>query len=140
MVGIKNMKFSTKAEYGLRAMVNLAKHYPGQKTAKLISKEEDISQKYLERLLATLCSEGIVDSSKGKSGGYVLARDPKKISAGEIIEVLEGSISPMRCAGEFCAAEKRCLSSIVWIELGQQIRKTLYSIKLDSLIRQKRRK
>lgn len=128
------MKFSTKAEYGLKAIVNLAQCFPKQKTIKEIAIEEDISQKYLERLLGTLRDGGVVESSKGKLGGYFLAKNPKKIPVGEIIEILDGEISPMRCVGKFCAAEHKCPSSIVWNKLGQQIKKTLYDIKLDSLI------
>lgn len=132
---ITSMLFSTRAGYGLKAAVNLAQSYPKQKTTKEISEEEDISRKYLERLLAALRDGGVVTSNKGKAGGYMLARDPKKVSAGEVIEILDGDIAPMRCAGSFCAAEKRCPSSIVWIELGHQIKKTLYGIKLSTLIK-----
>lgn len=129
------MKFSTKAEYGLKAMVNLAQCYPDQKTIGDIAVEEDISQKYLERLMGILRDGGVVQSLKGKLGGYVLSRDPKKIPVGEIIEILDGEIAPMRCVGKFCAAEHKCPSSVVWNTLGQQIKKTLYSIKLNTLIK-----
>jgi Rrf2 family protein len=128
------MKFSTKAEYGLKAIINLAQCYPKQKTIKEIAKEENISQKYLERLLGTLRDGEVIDSIKGKNGGYALAKNPKKITAGEVIELLDGTISPMRCVGNFCAMEKKCPSSIVWNKLGVQIQKTLYSIKLSDLI------
>jgi Rrf2 family protein len=133
LVGI--MQFSTKAEYGLKAMINLAQCFPKQKTMREIATEEDISQKYLERLLNVLNKNNLVTSQKGKSGGYVLANDPKKINAGEIIEALEGTIAPMRCVGKFCSAESRCPSSVVWNKLGMQIRKTLYAIKLSELIK-----
>jgi Rrf2 family protein len=129
------MKFSTKAEYGLKAMVNLAQSYPDQKTSKEIATEEDVSVKYMERLLCILRDEGLIESTRGKEGGYKLSKKPESISAGKIIEALEGEISPMRCVGKFCAAEKKCPSSIVWNLLGEQIKKTLYSIKLDSLIK-----
>ena len=129
------MKFSTKAEYGLKAIVNMAQCYPDQKTTKELASEENISQKYLERLLGKLRTGGLIDSTKGKSGGYVLARDPKKIPVGEIIELLDGDISPMRCVGKFCASQKKCPSSIVWTELGEQIHKTLYKIKLSDLVK-----
>jgi len=129
------MMFSTKAEYGLKAMVNLAQSFPKQKSSKEIAEEEDVSQKYLERLLGSLRDGGLLDSNKGKNGGYVLSRDPKKIPVGEIIEILDGEIAPMRCVGKFCSAESKCPSSIVWNTLGQQIKKTLYSIKLSDLIK-----
>ena len=129
------MQFSTKAGYGLRAITNLAKCFPEQKTIKEISTEENISQKYMERILGILNKNNLVISHKGKSGGYVLAKNPKKINAGEIIETLEGTIAPMRCVGSFCSAKKKCPSSIVWDKLGIQIRKTLYNIKLSELIK-----
>ena len=129
------MKFSTKAEYGLKAVINLAHCFPEQKTIKEIAKEENISQKYLERLLVILNKNNLVVSHKGKNGGYVLAKNPKKMNVGEIIETLEGTIAPMRCVGTFCSAKNRCPSSAVWNTLGQQIKKTLYSIKLNNLIK-----
>ena len=129
------MKFSTKAEYGLKAMTNLAQCFPEQKTIGEIANQENISQKYLERLMVILRDGGVVNSSKGKNGGYVLARIPKKIPVGEVIELLDGEIAPMRCVGKFCSAQSKCPSSIVWNKLGVQIKKTLYDIKLDSLIK-----
>ena len=129
------MKFSTKAEYGLKAMTNLAQCYPEQKTIGEIANQENISQKYLERLMGILRNGGVVSSVKGKQGGYTLAKDPKKIPVGEIIEILDGDIAPMRCVGKFCASEHKCPSSIVWNKLGMQIKKTLYDIKLNTLIR-----
>jgi Rrf2 family protein len=129
------MQFSTKAAYGLKAMVNLAQCFPNQKSIKELAAEENISHKYLERLMGILRNSGLVESTKGKMGGYFLARNPKKILAGEIIEVLDGEISPMRCVGKFCVYENSCPSSKVWNMLGQQIKKTLYSIKLSSLVK-----
>lgn len=128
------MKFSTKAEYGLKAVVNLAQAYPKQKTSREIATEENISLKYLERLLSNLLKEGIIKSQQGKLGGYVLSMNPSKLKVGQVIECLEGPISPMRCVGKFCAAKKSCPSSVVWEELGMQIHKTLYKINLSTLI------
>ncbi|EKE25711.1 MAG: transcriptional regulator [uncultured bacterium] len=128
------MKFSTKAEYGLKAMVNLAQCFPQQKTIGDIAEQEDISQKYLERLMVKLRDGGVVESSKGKTGGYILSKEPKKIPVGEIIEILDGEIAPMRCVGKFCAAREKCPSSVVWDEIGKQVKKTVYKIKLSDLI------
>jgi len=129
------MKFSTKAEYGLKAMVNLASCFPQQKAISELAQEEDISHKYLERLMNMLRKEKLVHSTKGKDGGYFLARRPHDIAVGEIIEALEGPIAPMACAGKGCASENECPSSIVWNTLGTQIKKTLYDIKLNTLIK-----
>jgi Rrf2 family protein len=127
------MKFSTKGEYGLRAMVNLARNYPEIKNIKEISIEENISAKYLERLIGDLRKKNLVKSIKGKNGGYVLARKPKEISAGEIIEVMEGALTS-KCQSSGCQHVKQCSSSFVWIKLGEQIKKTLNEIELGSLI------
>lgn len=127
------MKFSTRAEYGLKAMANLAKDFPEQKVLKQISKEENISVKYLERLIGELRNKNLVRSQKGKNGGYVLSKNPRQIRVGEIVEILDGPISPMKCVGKFCALENRCSSSFVWTKVGAQIKKTLYAIKLSDL-------
>lgn len=127
------MRFSTKGEYGLRLAVNLGKSYPTIKSVGDISVQENISLKYLERLIGNLRKNNLVKSTKGKNGGYVLARDPKKITAGEVIEVMEGSMVP-KCYGNKCDHMKDCSSSFVWIKLGEQIKKTLYGIKLSDLI------
>jgi Rrf2 family protein len=129
------MNFSTKGEYGLRAVVNLARCYPIKKTLKIISKEEHISLKYLERLMAELKRGGIVQSIKGKQGGYVLNDDPKEIRVGKVIESTEGPIL-VKCYGPKCKNIHKCPSSYVWIKLGEQIKKTLYGIKLSDLINQ----
>lgn len=127
------MQFSTKAEYGLKAMINLANAYPNQKNSKEISEEESISNKYLERLLSVLKKEQLVQSSKGKSGGYTLVRKPNLIKVGEIVEILDGPISPMKCVGSFCAIEHKCPSSAVWNKVAEQVKQTLYKIKLSDL-------
>ncbi|MDD1444407.1 Rrf2 family transcriptional regulator [Dolichospermum sp. ST_sed3] len=129
------MKFSTRAEYGLKAMANLAKDFPRQKTVRDISKEERISAKYLERLMGNLRNQNLVQSQKGKRGGYILSKNPKNIRVGEIVEILDGPISPMKCVGKFCAMELQCSSSFVWAKVGPQIKKTLYDIRLSDLIK-----
>lgn len=129
------MKFSTKAEYGLKAMVNLARNEKITKNIKAIAKEESISIKYLERILNILRQHNLVTSFKGTNGGYALKKSAKKISIADIVIALEGSIAPMKCVGEKCQMEHSCSSKIVWEILGKQIEKTLSNIKLNSLIR-----
>ncbi len=127
------MHFSTKAEYGLRAMIALTRAYPDQKSIAEISEEENISAKYLETLMGKLRKNNLVKSQKGKSGGYALIKNPKRISAGEIIEIMEGPIVS-KCSGSNCAKAKDCASSFVWNKLAFQIKKTLFAIKLSELI------
>ena len=128
------MKFSTKAEYGLKAMANLAFCFPEIRSIGDISREENISFKYLERLAGELRKKKIVKSRKGKNGGYILARSPDKIKVGEIIEILEGSFNPMGCESKECFS-RQCRQRKVWMELEKQIRKTLYGIKLSDLVK-----
>ncbi|HBP01443.1 MAG: Transcriptional regulator, BadM/Rrf2 family [Candidatus Moranbacteria bacterium GW2011_GWE1_49_15] len=127
------MKFSTRAEYGLKAMINLAHTFPGQKSIKELSEEESISLKYLERLMGTLKKNGLVLSTKGQSGGYVLSKKPSQMTAGEVIEALDGPIAPMKCTSSNCAIAKSCNSSTIWTELEHQIKKTLYGYTLKKL-------
>lgn len=128
------MKFSTKAEYGLKAMVCLARCYPDQKNIKAICLEEHIPDKYLERLIGELRKSRMVFSQKGKNGGYVLSKKPDLLKVGEIVETLEGPIAPMKCVGKVCSMQRQCSSNVVWNKLGAQIKKTLYGIKLSELI------
>jgi len=126
------VKFSTKAEYGLRAMANLASAFPGVKNMKEISDEEGISLKYLEKLIGSLRRNKLVTSYKGKSGGYALIKNPKNIRVGDVIEILEGPVALVKCGS--CGIENKCSSSFVWIKVGKEIKKTLNGIKLSQLI------
>ncbi len=114
-------------------MVALARAYPEQKNITEISQEENISAKYLETLIGKLRKNNLVKSQKGKSGGYTLIKNPKLISAGEIIEIMEGPIVS-KCDGSKCLKAKVCASSLVWNKLAFQIKKTLFAIKLNELI------
>lgn len=127
------MRFSTKAEYGLRAAVSLARAYPEQRNVAEISAEENISAKYLETLMGQLRRSGLVKSQKGKSGGYTLADEPRKVFAGEVIEIMEGPIVS-KCDGSACRKAAACPSSLVWNKLAAQIKTTLFSIRLSDLI------
>lgn len=113
-------------------MANLAGYFPAQKNIREISEEENISLKYLERLVGKLKRNNLVKSQKGKSGGYSLAKKPSNIKVGEIVEVLEGPIAPMKCS--LCGIEEKCSSSFVWLKLGKEIKKTLDKIRLSELI------
>lgn len=128
------MKFSTKAEYGLRAMVMLAKDYPNLRSITEIALSENISAKYLEQIFIKLKSAKIIISQKGKSGGYTLAKEPALTTVGEVIETLEGKIEPTKCYSAQCK-NSTCASKKVWVKLSQEIKKTLDNIKLSDLIK-----
>ncbi|MCM3122530.1 Rrf2 family transcriptional regulator [Mesobacillus sp. AQ2] len=88
------MKISTKGRYGLTIMIELAKKFgEGPISLKSIAQTNDLSEHYLEQLVAPLRNAGLVKSIRGAYGGYILGSEPSQISAGDIIRVLEGPIS-----------------------------------------------
>ena len=90
------MKLSTRGEYGLRAMLYLAmkaSERDGLVQASEISEAQDIPEHYLKQILARLRSAGLVRSARGPAGGHGLARDPRDISVGEVIQCLEGQLT-----------------------------------------------
>jgi len=132
------MKFSTKTEYGLRAMVQLAKNY-GKKPISLasIAKAEKISQPYLERLVAGLKLANLVQSTKGVNGGYGLLKSPSRISLFEIVEALEGPIAIYSCLAEdikVSCCRKSCLTKKVWLKVQDRVVRVLKQAKLSELI------
>ncbi|MEK7167717.1 MAG: Rrf2 family transcriptional regulator, partial [Patescibacteria group bacterium] len=109
------MMFTTKTEYGLRAMAALARN-KGKEPLSLtqIARSEHISQPYLERLFSRLKADGLVKSVKGASGGYTLNHRPDKISVFDIVESLEGAVAVFYCVSEderkVSCMSKNCLT------------------------------
>lgn len=131
------MKISKKTQYGLRAMVYLAK-FPGKiYPLKQISKAEAISLDFLEKILSKLEKASLVKSKKGVRGGYFLARKPSKIRIGEIIRVLEKEITLVKCVKYFCPREKKCLTKNFWKKIQNALISKLNSITLADLISKK---
>ncbi|MFH1178613.1 MAG: Rrf2 family transcriptional regulator [bacterium] len=133
------MKFSTRAEYGLRLMVNLAKDYAinKPKSLTLIAEEEKLPLPYLERLAARLRRGNLIVSTKGVSGGYLLQETPDKITVARILEVLEGGLFPAGCMGKTSGiecGEKNCRAKQVWFKLYGAMKETLEGMMLGSLI------
>ncbi len=132
------MLFTTKTEYGLKAMTALAQS-KDKKPLSLasIAKDYHISQPYLERLFAKLKADGLVESSKGSNGGYVLTRPANKINIFEVIEALEGPLAVFYCMasdGKPACTTSNCLTKKVWHELQKNIMVTLRRFKLSDLI------
>ncbi len=130
------MRMSTKAQYAVRAMVNLNLHSEGQPVSlRDISLRESISLTYLEQLFVKLRRGEIVKSVRGPGGGYLLARPAKDIQVDEIIDSVEESLVPVSCMDQKngCACEDQCVTHNVWHGLGEKIRQFLSSITLDDL-------
>ena len=137
------MKLSTKGRYGLRALIDLAQYSeetPVSITS--ISKRQDISERYLEQLMSMLKKAGIVKSIRGANGGYILARDAKEISVGEVLRALEGSLEPVECAGldprGGCQASESCVTKYVWKRINDSINRTVDDIWLSQLVEEGR--
>lgn len=97
------MKISTRGRYGLRAMVELAANHDDPRLLKEIAGSQDISMKYLGRIISALQSAGLVFRT---SDGYLLSEEPAEISCHEIIKVLEGSLAPCECVDNEEACER----------------------------------
>lgn len=132
------MKISTKGRYALRLMVDLAANDNGEYISlKVISKRQNISNKYLEQIITMLSRAGFVKSVRGSNGGYRLAKSPRDYTVGMIIRLTEGSLAPVSCLdGEEndCERNKSCATLYVWKELYKAINNVVDSITLEDLV------
>lgn len=133
------IKLSTKGRYGTRLMLNLALHYNEGKEAvvlKNISKEEDLSIRYLEQIIIPLKINKLVKSVRGAGGGYTLARHPSDISLCQIIEVLEGSCALVDCVEDPAICERRteCATYEIWCEASDLLKSYFDSKTLQDLV------
>ena len=92
------MKISTRGRYAIRVMLDLAEHNTGEYIPLMdIAKRQEISEKYLEAIVASLSKNGFVRSLRGKGGGYQLLKDPSEYTIGSILRLTEGSLAPVAC-------------------------------------------
>ncbi|MGE5300485.1 MAG: RrF2 family transcriptional regulator [Acidobacteriota bacterium] len=132
------LRLSTKGQYGVRAMYEIARGYNrGPITIKEISERQDVSVAYLEQILNTLRKAGIISSVKGPGGGYVLGRDPDAISIGAILRELEGPVAITSCLDpkEGCMRVEGCVTHLLWKALGENIEAFLDKMTLRDLLR-----
>jgi Rrf2 family protein len=147
------MMFSTKAEYGVRVMVELARRScesggDGDAVVPLaeIAEHDGMPLAYLEHVVARLRRAGLLDSRRGSRGGYMLARAPEEITMAEVIEALEGSIAPIECISQgpdgtiVCVRESDprhvCPTKLLWTRVRSSIVGTLMETTLADLITQ----
>jgi len=124
------MKITTKGRYGLTIMMELATRYgEGPTSLKTIAEKHNLSEHYLEQLIAPLRNAGLVKSVRGAYGGYVLAEAPEDITAGRIIRLLEGPISPVDFTEEDDPAKRD-----LWLRIRDAIASVLDSTTLAGLI------
>jgi Rrf2 family cysteine metabolism transcriptional repressor len=140
------MKVSTRGEYGVRAMVALAKNYgQGPMSISAVSKASSVPMPYLEQLIGPLRRAGLVESKRGARGGYQLTRDPHDVVVGEVYRVMEGPVAPMDCVSEdiseqTCPLIDGCETRPVWLRMRDAIIMTIDSTTLGDLIDQSPRR
>ena len=119
------MMVSTRGKYALRVMIDLAEHGSGSYVAmKEVAERQEISLKYLEKILPPLVSGGLIEGVSGKGGGYRLTKDPSEYRVGEILKLTEGDLSPTACSGdgnETCDRAGECRIKPVFDGLGEVI-------------------
>ena len=149
------MMFSTRAEYGVRVMVELARREADDPrecvSLSEIADGDGLPLAYLEHLAARLRKAGLVESRRGARGGYLLARPAAEISMAEVVEALEGSIAPIECITEgtdgslVCAREaaeddRVCATKLLWTRVRGSIVRTLQDTTLSDLVQDKPRR
>lgn len=131
------MKISVKSDYGLRAMLELALvHGKGTSNIYEIAKKQNIPKRYLEHLLLALKNDGLVDSFRGKAGGYRLAGEPRNIRVGDIVRAIEGGIDilPKNKKGA-----RGGMVAGVWVSVQDAVEKVLDSMTLEDLVIEKQK-
>ena len=133
------MKLSTKGRYGLKAMLDLAvQSSEGQVVLKSIAERQGISENYLEQLFAVLKKHKLVKSIRGSQGGYTLGESPDKITVGDILRALEGSMAPVDCVAENHASEcdryDCCVTKGIWLRIRDSINAVIDSTTLQDLV------
>ena len=134
--GLKTM-ISTKGRYALRVMIDLAEHKDSCIPLKDIAERQQISKKYLEIIAKELVEGGLVSGVSGKGGGYRLTRNPEDYSVGEILELMEGSLSSvacLACAEQTCPRADTCQTLPMWSEFDKMTHDYFYNKKLTELL------
>ena len=137
------MKLSTKGRYAMRAMLDLSLHYgEGPILLKDIAKREHISESYLEQIILSLKAAGLVNSTRGARGGFILTRPPSQIRLIEVMQVSEGSTAPVECVldPEVCSHASLCVTRDIWSEMTKAMNGILESTTLQDLVKRQREK
>ena len=132
------MELNTKGRYAVMAMADLAK-FGGTEAVPLsaVAERQQISLAYLEQLFVKLRRAGLVDSARGRSGGYRLAKPATLITVAEVMRAVEEGLRMTRCGGEEavpCMAGKRCLTHGLWDALSDRIGSFLEGVSLQEVI------
>lgn len=132
------MRISSKGKNAIKLMLDLATYNHGKPVKlKEIAKRQNISEKYLEQIVAVLHKAALVKSIRGAHGGYVLNYPPEKYTVRQILKVVEGDLSPTDCVGENgtqCENKSTCVSYRLWEKLDIAINDVLEGITLEDML------
>ena len=130
------MWVSTRAQYGMRALVEIARSGAEPISLKSVAQKQAISQHYLEQIVAVLRRHGLVDSVRGAQGGYRLARPMEEIAALEVVELMEGSLAPVACIDDSanCDHSGQCSTEGLWRRVDGAVRGVLAATTLADLV------
>lgn len=134
------MKISTKGRYAIRVMIDLAEHNSGEYIPLMdVANRQEISEKYLEAIVAVLSKSGFLQSLRGKGGGYKLARSPESYTIGSILRLTEGSLAPVACLEHqpnLCDRVAECPTIKMWEGLQKLINDYFDGITIADLVQQ----
>ncbi|MBO4937836.1 MAG: Rrf2 family transcriptional regulator [Oscillospiraceae bacterium] len=134
------MLISTKGRYALRVMIDLAEHQTDAYiTLKGVAQRQGISEKYLESIIRMLVKAKVLESLRGKGGGYRLAKAPEQYTVGSILRLTEDSLAPVACledGADVCPKQDSCRTLPLWQGLDRVIREYLESVTLADLMKQ----
>lgn len=131
------MTISTKGRYALRIMMDLANHKGETIKLKDIAARQDISEKYMEQIIAVLNKAGYVRSTRGAQGGYQLVREPKEYTVGMILRLTEGSLAPVECLAENalpCEREPKCATVEVYKKIYEAVNNVIDNFTIQNLL------
>lgn len=130
------MWISTKAQYGLRAIVDVAVAGTRPTPVARIARLQGLSHGYLEQIFATLRDAGIVESVRGAHGGYRLRAAPHEVTVLDVVETLEGSVAPVTCIddADSCARTGACSTESVWRDVDDAVRGVLAATTVADLV------
>lgn len=133
------MLISTRGRYALRVMIDLAENQKdGYIPLKDIAARQDISLKYIERILPVLAKNGLIEGVHGKGGGYRLTRLPPEYRVGDILRLTEGDLAPvacLECGASPCSRAAECRTLSMWKEFKQIIEEYFDGITVADLIK-----
>ena len=135
------MKVSTKGDYGVRALVELAHRYgQGPLQSAEIASRQEIPETYLDQLLTTLRRAGFIRSVRGPQGGHALIREPHEVNLNEVMVALEGSLAPIPCVDDpdACTKEGGCVQREVWERVRDATQEILQSVSIADLAEKER--